>query len=140
MTLGLDFVTRKFTASDGNEYQVKIWDTAGQERFKTLTYSFYKKADGVIMAFDTTDPKSFDNIKNWVDSINQHAEKGVPKILVGNKIDLEDDRQITKEQGEDLGTKFNLNFFETSAKKNIGIAECMNNIFEQTINFKFKLN
>ena len=97
MTLGLDFVTRKFTASDGNEYQVKIWDTAGQERFKTLTYSFYKKADGVIMAFDTTDTKSFDNIKNWVDSINQHAEKGVPKILVGNKIDLEDDRIITKE-------------------------------------------
>ena len=94
MTLGLDFVTRKYTASDANEYQVKIWDTAGQERFKTLTYSFYKKADGVIMAFDTTDQRSFDNIKNWVDSINAHAEKGVPKILVGNKIDLEDDRQI----------------------------------------------
>ena len=94
MTLGLDFVTRKFKASDGNEYIIKIWDTAGQERFKTLTYSFYKKADGVIMAYDTTDPKSFENIKNWVDSINQHAESGVPKILVGNKIDLEDDRQI----------------------------------------------
>ena len=95
MTLGLDFITKKFTAKDGNEYQVKIWDTAGQERFKTLTFAFYKKADGVIMAFDTTDSKTFDNIQNWVDSINTHAAKGVPKVLVGNKCDLEEDRQVS---------------------------------------------
>ena len=82
------------------------------------------------MAFDTTDSKSFGNIKNWVDSINQHAEKGVPKILVGNKIDLEDDREISKTQGEDYGEKFGLNYFETSAKANIGIKECMDDIFE----------
>ena len=121
MTLGLDFVTKKYTAKDGNEYQVKIWDTAGQERFKTLTFAFYKKADGVIMAFDTTDSKTFDNIGNWVDSINTHATSGVPKVLVGNKIDLEEDRQVTEQQGRDLANKFDLNFYMTSAKQNLGI-------------------
>ena len=55
MTLGLDFFTKKVQGKDGNEYNAKIWDTAGQERFKTLTYGFYKKADGVILTFDTTD-------------------------------------------------------------------------------------
>ena len=89
-TLGLDFVTKKFTSSDGLEVTIKIWDTAGQERFKTLTYSFYKKADGIIIAFDVTDFKTFENITNWIDSINEHAEMGVPRILVGNKIDMED--------------------------------------------------
>ena len=128
MTLGLDFITKKFTAKDGNEYQVKIWDTAGQERFKTLTYAFYKKADGVIMAFDSTDSKTFDNIQNWVDSINTHATKGVPKVLVGNKCDLIEDRQVGEDQGKDLADKFGLNFFLTSAKQNVGITECMEDI------------
>ena len=68
MTLGLDFITKKIQ-KDGVEYHIKIWDTAGQERFKTLTQSFYKKANGVIMAFDVTDSASFENISNWVDSI-----------------------------------------------------------------------
>ena len=55
MTLGLDFITKKVKGKDDVDYQIKIWDTAGQERFKTITYSFYKKADGVIMAFSTID-------------------------------------------------------------------------------------
>ena len=54
-TLGLDYKTKKYTTKDGREVNIKIWDTAGQERFKTLTYSFYKKADGVIVAYDMTD-------------------------------------------------------------------------------------
>ena len=69
---------------------MKIWDTAGQERFKTLTYAFYKKADGVIIAFDITEPRTFENVSNWIESINQNANANVGKILVGNKVDMED--------------------------------------------------
>ena len=69
-TLGLDFAQKKYTAKDGKEVPVKIWDTAGQERFKKLTYSFYKKADGVIVAFDMTEERTFDSIAGWMDSIN----------------------------------------------------------------------
>ena len=58
---------------DGKELTFKIWDTAGQERFRTLTQSFYKKADGVIISYDCTDESTFENVRNWVDSLNSHA-------------------------------------------------------------------
>ena len=100
-TLGLDFKTVDYsTKVDSKAVKMKIWDTAGQERFKTLTYSFYRKADGVIISFDVTDQKSFDNVKNWVESINQHADQSAARVLVGNKIDLDDDRCVTKLQAE----------------------------------------
>ena len=120
-------------------YTIKIWDTAGQERFKTLTQSFYKKADGVVMAYDVTDRKSFENIRGWIDSINKHATVGIPKILVGNKIDLEDDRIVSTSAGEEMaaGCQGGLAYFETSAKLNQGITECFEHIFEKTISFKF---
>ena len=62
------------------------------ERFRTLTYTYYKRADAIILAFDTTDRSTFDNVKTWITSINQHAKLGVPTILIGTKIDLEYDR------------------------------------------------
>ena len=137
MTLGLDFVTHKFTGTDGKVYNIKIWDTAGQERFKTITYSFYKKADGVIMAFDLTSQSSFDNMKNWIDSINQHASQNIPRILVGNKCDLKDEIIITQQKANMFANDNRVNYFETSAKMNLGVNECMQNIFEQTIQHKF---
>ena len=85
---------------DNKAVKMKIWDTAGQERFKTLTYSFYRKADGVIISFDVTDVKTFESVKNWIDSINTHADQSAARVLVGNKIDLEDDRKVTKMQAE----------------------------------------
>ena len=92
-TLGLDFASKKYKLKDsGEEVAIKIWDTAGQERFKTLTQAFYRKADGVIISFDVTERQSFKNVENWVESINMHADKSAARILVGNKIDLEDDR------------------------------------------------
>jgi small GTP-binding protein len=69
---------------------VKIWDTAGQERFKTITYQFYRQANGMIITFDITKQESFDNVKTWMNSIYKHADPSIAKVLVGNKIDLED--------------------------------------------------
>ena len=96
-TLGLDYVSKKYTSkAHGQTYTIKIWDTAGQERFKTLTYAFYKKADGVIIAYDITEKRTFDSVTNWIESINQHAGQNVGKILVGNKVDLDEQRAVTK--------------------------------------------
>ena len=121
-TLGLDFATRKYqTKSDGSEIPVKIWDTAGQERFRTITYSFYRRADGIIISYDVTDEKSFKSIENWVESIKQHADQSAPRILVGNKIDLTDNRQVSREQGQLLAKQYGIGFYETSAKQNIGL-------------------
>ena len=69
-TLGLDFGTKQYkTKTDNVQIPVKIWDTAGQERFRTITYSFYRKADGIIISFDVTDERTFKNIETWMESI-----------------------------------------------------------------------
>lgn len=95
-TLGFDFCHKQYTSKtgkcSGKSYKMQIWDTAGMERFRTLTYTYYKKADAIILAFDTTDRPTFDNVQSWITSINQHAKKGVPVILIATKIDLESDR------------------------------------------------
>ena len=75
---------------------MKIWDTAGQERFRTLTHSFYKQAHGIILCFDVTNANSFKNVKMWLESINTEADENVCKILVGNKIDMNDERKISQ--------------------------------------------
>ena len=95
-----------------------------------MTYSFYKKADGIIISYDVTDKESYDNIKNWIDSINTHADKTAARILIGNKIDLENDRKITKEMGQSLASTYGINYFETSAKANIGLEDAFCDIFE----------
>ena len=81
--IGLDFITNKFNYKD-EEFVVKIWDQAGQERFKTLTYGFYKVANGIILIYEQADAKTFDLIKNWLDSIKEHADN-LPIIVLGNK-------------------------------------------------------
>ncbi len=114
-------MVKKYKTKDGRDFTVKIWDTAGQERFKTLTYSFYKKADGVIIAYDITEQRSFENVTTWIDSITQHAGDNVAKILVGNKVDLEENRAVKKETAELLALNNNLHYYETSARNNINI-------------------
>ena len=140
-TLGLDFVQQKYsTRHDGTEVPIKIWDTAGQERFKTLTQSFYRKADGVIICFDVTDHHTFENVRNWVESINKHASTSAARVLVGNKIDLPEDRKVTKQEAEDLASQYGINFHETSAKADIGLKETFEDIFEQSYKNKFITN
>ena len=98
-TLGLDYIQKNYSSPDtstGQKMQVKIWDTAGQERFRTLTLSFYKQAQGVILCFDVTNANSFKNVRIWLESINTHADENIAKILVGNKIDCEEDRKISQ--------------------------------------------
>ena len=68
-TIGLDFITTKYTTPEGHSATVMLWDTAGQERFKNITYSFYKNADGVIVTYDVTSEESFRNVKSWLISL-----------------------------------------------------------------------
>ena len=71
-------------------FTVKIWDTPGQERFKNITYQFYRQVNGMIIVFDITNLESFKNVKTWMNSIYQHADSSIVKVLVGNKIEYED--------------------------------------------------
>ena len=79
---------------------MKIWDTAGAEQFQAITYSFYRRADTIVIAFDITDNKTFTNVKKWLEAIEQNAPKEVPNVRIWTKMDLEADRQVKKADAE----------------------------------------
>lgn len=98
-------------------------DTAGQERFKTITTAYYRGAMGIVLVYDITDEKSFENIQNWMKGIKENASAGVRRMLLGNKCDIEAKRKVSNEMGEKLAKEHGIRFFETSAKSSINVDE-----------------
>ena len=101
---------------DGKTIKLQIWDTAGQERFKTITSSYYKGAHGIIVTYDLTDRESFSAIENWMNEVEKHASDNISRILVGNKSDMTEARQVSTDEGKELAEHYNVRFLETSAK------------------------
>nr|XP_020447288.1 ras-related protein Rab-8A-like [Monopterus albus] len=119
-TIGIDFKIRTIEL-DGKKIKLQIWDTAGQERFRTITTAYYRGAMGIMLVYDITNEKSFDNIKNWIRNIEEHASSDVEKMVLGNKCDINEKRQVSKERGEKLALEYGIKFMETSAKANINV-------------------
>jgi len=99
ITIGVDFKIKSLVV-DGKKVKTNIWDTAGQERFKNITVSYYKGAAGVMVVYDITDLESFNKVNDWLIEIEKNAPNNVYKILVGNKCDLEEKRQVSFDQGK----------------------------------------
>ncbi|TNN14867.1 Ras-related protein isoform 3 [Schistosoma japonicum] len=97
-TIGIDFKIRTVDI-DGKKIKLQIWDTAGQERFKTITTAYYRGAMGIMLVYDITNQHSFNNIKTWMQNIDEHANNDVEKMLLGNKCDVDEKRQISFQQG-----------------------------------------
>ena len=95
---------------------MQIWDTAGQERFKNIQASYYKGANGILVVYDITNRESFEHLNSWLIEIEKNGNKNVYKLLIGNKSDLEDQRDIKKVEGEEFASINGMEFFETSAK------------------------
>jgi len=121
-TIGVDFKIRTIEIG-GSKIKLQIWDTAGQERFRTITSSYYRGAHGIIVVYDVTEQKSFNNITKWLKEIDTFAGPTVQKLLVGNKCDLQSERAVTTEQGKELAGKLNIPFVETSAKDSINVEQ-----------------
>ena len=119
-TVGVEFLTKQLEV-DGTIVKAQIWDTAGQERFRTITTSYFKGAQGILLVYDVTDRKTFQAIGNWIAQINQHADKKVNNVLIGNKCDMEDQRAVSVEEGRELANEFGMSFFETSAKQDTNV-------------------
>jgi small GTP-binding protein len=102
------------------EYQLHIFDSAGQEKYKSISKQYYHRSEGIMLVFDLTSKSSFDSILNWIEDIENGAEKGIPIVLVGNKSDLVD-REVSKEEAEELASKKGMEYFETSALDGSGI-------------------
>ena len=128
-TIGFDFKFKMVTLKNGKQVKVQLWDTAGQERFRTIAKSYYKGAHGIILIYDVSNPKTYDNMKKWLAQIKEEASSKVCIILVANKIDHEE-RVVTEEEGEKLAKSFNLKIFESSAKENINVTEAFQEVIE----------
>ena len=114
VVLVVEFGSKQFNIQ-GHQVKAQIWDTAGQERYKAITSAYYKGAKGAFIVYDISRKNTFDSISRWVSDITATADKKITLILIGNKSDLEDQRQVTKEQGEEKAKEFGLAFLETSA-------------------------
>uniref|UniRef100_A0A8C8X549 Ras-related protein Rab-13 n=1 Tax=Panthera leo TaxID=9689 RepID=A0A8C8X549_PANLE len=121
-TIGIDFKIRTVDI-EGKKIKLQVWDTAGQERFKTITTAYYRGAMGIILVYDITDEKSFENIQNWMKSIKENASAGVQRLLLGNKCDMEAKRRVRKERADRLAREHGIRFFETSAKSSTNVDE-----------------
>ena len=114
-TVGIEYKTKTLDIN-GVEVTLEIWDTAGQERFRSLSKTFIKDADGIIFVYDITNKKSFEDLKIWIKECEDHAKKNYKKILVGNKVDLDNDREVTEESHNKICEKEKISGFYTSAK------------------------
>ena len=134
-TCGLDLYTKHEIINNMNVL-VNLWDTAGQERFKSLTPNYFKNAEGVMLTYDLTNMESFENLKYWINSIKTNlGDKNIfiPIIIVGNKLDKEDERKITKENADKLSKEYNDKYFETSAKTGEGVDDAFRDLVNQIL-------
>ena len=121
-TIGVDFKIRTIEV-DTKDVRLQIWDTAGQERFKTITSAYYKGSQGIIVAYDITDRSSFANVIEWMNQIEKNADCLIAKMLIGNKKDLDSQREVSYEEGKELADHYNIKFMETSAKESMNVEE-----------------
>ena len=126
-TVGIDFLTKNVFLED-KTIRLIMWDTAGQERFKSLIPSYLKNANCVILTYDITDKSSFTALGKWLSDVKDNVVEGTFIILCGNKIDLNNKRVISKEEGEKFAKENNIAFAETSATTGQGINELFNTI------------
>lgn len=119
-TIGVDFEIKPIVL-DGKTINLQVWDTAGQERFRTITTSYYRSSNGIILTFDITNEQSFAHLDHWLDDIRAYAKSNVEIMLIGNKIDLEDRRVISYRVAKEYADKNGMQYMESSAKQNINV-------------------
>ncbi|XP_019167892.1 PREDICTED: ras-related protein RABC2a-like [Ipomoea nil] len=124
-TIGIDFKLKTFTVG-GKKLKLTIWDTAGQERFRTLTSSYYRGAQGIILVYDVTKRETFTNLSDvWAREVELYStNKNCVKILVGNKVDIESERAVSKEEGLTLAEELGSLFVECSAITRENVEQC----------------
>ncbi|KAF8976318.1 hypothetical protein BGZ46_008359 [Entomortierella lignicola] len=131
-TIGVDFKVKVIDV-EGKKYKLTIWDTAGQERFRTLTSSYYRGAQGVILVYDVSNRDSFNDLQTWFNELDTYcSSKEVVRMIVGNKVDKES-REVSKQEGQELARKLQTLFVECSAKTRLGVQQAFDELVQQII-------
>ena len=133
-TIGVDFKVKTLTI-DNKQIKMQIWDTAGQERFRNVISSYFKGSHGILLVYDITNRDSFKNLENWLIEIEKNASENVLKILIGNKNDLVDEREINADEGQAFANRNGMQFIETSAKMNTNVNEAFEALARLMMNF-----
>jgi Ras-related protein Rab-2A len=129
-TIGVEFAS-KIVCTDSKVYKIQIWDTAGQDTFKTITRSYYRNSIGCIIVYDITNRESFNDVKIWFEELIESSQPYTGKqsiVIVGNKMDISDRREVSFEEGKDLADKLGCYFSESSAKTGVNVKKIFTNI------------
>ena len=129
-TIGFNTKFKTKILSNGEKLKVFFYDTSGQEKYNSLSFNYIKNCHGILLMYDISNKKSFIKIKDWLNNIFEHKDKDFPILLLGNKCDLEEKREVTKEEGDQLAKELKLNFYETSNKDNINIEKAITELIE----------
>ncbi|XP_055827732.1 ras-related protein RABA5a-like [Solanum dulcamara] len=132
-TIGVEFQTQKLDIN-GKEVKAQIWDTAGQERFRAVTSAYYRGAVGALLVYDMSRRLTFENIGRWLNELQTHSDMNVVTILVGNKSDLKDAREVTTAEGKSLAEAQGLFFIETSALDSSNVAVAFQTVVKEIYN------
>ena len=135
-TVGVEFGSKTFNIND-NVIKAQIWDTAGTEKYRSITNAYYKGAKGVFVVYDISRKASFNNIDKWLFDLKNNGDENINIVIIGNKIDLENQREVTTEEGEKKAIINKASFIETSAKNGDNIEKAFNLMIENVYeNFK----
>ena len=113
-TIGVEFHSKIFN-HEGHKINAQMWDTAGQEKYKSISASYFKGSKGAFIVYDITKKDTFDSIEKWLNELKLNGDPGIVTFIIGNKNDLEEFRQVSKEEGEEKAKSFQCGFLETSA-------------------------
>jgi Ras-related protein Rab-7A len=133
-TIGADFLTKDIVSCD-QPVTLQLWDTAGQERFQSLGSAFYRGADACVLVFDVTSQESFQHLTAWMEEFTLQAGKK-PCVLIGNKSDLEDKRQVPERTAQQWCRNDGTAYFETSAKQNTNVLEAFQAVADAALKSK----
>ena len=139
-TIGIDFLSKNALLPNGEKYKVLFYDTAGQEKYLSIAFNLLKGAEGIILMYDITKRDTFESITGWIKSIKEVKGENFPIALIGNKCDLNEERQVDKEEGENEAKKNGFLFFETSNKDGTNVEEATTALISKVVELRKKQN
>eukprot|EP01138_Halocafeteria_seosinensis_P003530 gb/GECG01003608.1/.p1 GENE.gb/GECG01003608.1/~~gb/GECG01003608.1/.p1 ORF type:complete len:225 (+),score=39.34 gb/GECG01003608.1/:1-675(+) len=132
-TIGIDYKVKTLNV-DGYKVKLHLWDTAGQERFRTITSSYYRGANAVLLVFDMTKRDTFEKVETWAQQIREHNAHEITMLVVGNKCDADSTtREVSDADGERLAKYLGADYVSTSAKDNINVDEAFRTLATHTL-------
>ena len=129
-TVGVEFISKSYRINK-QVFKIEIWDTAGQERYKSITAAYYKGAKGALIVYDTTQKSSYENIDKWMVEIKDKASKDMKLMIVGNKTDLKDARQVETNEALQKAKDLEAPLMEASAKDGNNVKEAFYDLLKE---------